>query len=78
MDVGPQHLDKVVFELCVGDDVSAFGGFFNMSGLELLVEVDEIVFEGEGFADGEFLRVGEDGVDDLVDNRVLQLYFILQ
>jgi hypothetical protein len=31
--VGPQQLDKVVFELCVGDDVSAFGGFFNMSGL---------------------------------------------
>lgn len=76
--VGPQHVNKVVFELGVGDDVSAFGGFFNMSGLELLVEVDEVVFEGEGFADGELLWMGEDRVDDLVHNRVLQLNFILQ
>ncbi len=76
--VGPQHFNKVVFELGVGDDVSAFGGFLNMSGLELLVEVDEVVFEGEGLADGELFRVGEDGVDDLVHNRVLQLNFILQ
>jgi hypothetical protein len=42
------------------------------------VEVDEIVLEGEGFADGELLWMGEDGVDDLVHNGVFQLYFILQ